>query len=735
MEKLLPVRQANPGVSARTEAAIAAAMALSSSQRLSNATALRNALAGRVVATPVAVPLPAAEPGGRRGVPAWLLAVVGLAAVAIIAVGVYLWLESRRPVSTKATDGVGETATPESEPTKDENEVTAATIDATTAPIAPTAGTPEQTETAELNVTTVPSDRRIVTLPSGVEVVRLFVPDGTFQMGSATNQPEEQPVHKVQLDSFWIDHTPVTNAQFEAYVNALGLQTKAERTNSGYVFTQDGWQPLNGANWRHPQGPGSNIDDRADHPVVLVTWEEARDYCVWSGGRLPTEAEWEYAARGPQNLSYPWGREFDLSMFNFCDRSCPFDWRDSRIDDGFAYTSPVDAFPQGASWMGAYDMLGNVWEWVQDWHDESYYAESPVQNPAGPESGALRVARGGGWPYEVGVEYAANRARGFPTDAYNGFGFRCAQDADQAVSSSVATDVSAPPTVTETPAPSVLAAGSTREAADPTGETVTHVYVPAGSFQMGGEDGNNDELPIHNVTVDAFWLDRTEVSNDRFAAFVAAEGYETAAERQGWGYLFDGGNWDVVNGADWQHPQGPGSDIGGLGDHPVVLVNRADAAAFCAWAGGRLPTEAEWEYAARGPENHLWAWGDEFLTDRVNFCDHDCSASWVALDVDDGYTYTAPVDSFPQGASWVGALNITGNVWEWVSDWYDPAYYSRSPQTNPPGPETGERGILRGGSWVFEPRRLRATDRNSTDPDYAINEFGIRCAYDVNTGN
>ncbi|HRU95727.1 MAG TPA: bifunctional serine/threonine-protein kinase/formylglycine-generating enzyme family protein, partial [Anaerolineae bacterium] len=409
MEKLLPVRQANPGVSARTEAAIAAAMALSSSQRLSNATALRNALAGRVVATPVAVPLPAAEPGGRRGVPAWLLAVVGLAAVAIIAVGVYLWLESRRPVSTKATDGVGETATPESEPTKDENEVTAATIDATTAPIAPTAGTPEQTETAELNVTAVPSDRRIVTLPSGVEVVRLFVPDGTFQMGSATNQPEEQPVHKVQLDSFWIDHTPVTNAQFEAYVNALGLQTKAERTNSGYVFTQDGWQPLNGANWRHPQGPGSNIDDRADHPVVLVTWEEARDYCVWSGGRLPTEAEWEYAARGPQNLSYPWGREFDLSMFNFCDRSCPFDWRDSRIDDGFAYTSPVDAFPQGASWMGAYDMLGNVWEWVQDWHDESYYAESPVQNPAGPESGALRVARGGGWPYEVGVEYAANR--------------------------------------------------------------------------------------------------------------------------------------------------------------------------------------------------------------------------------------------------------------------------------------------------------------------------------------
>ena len=248
---------------------------------------------------------------------------------------------------------------------------------------------------------------------------------------------------------------------------------------------------------------------------------------------------------------------------------------------------------------------------------------------------------------------------------------------------------------------------------------------------MGSEDGNNDERPIHEVTLDAFWLDRTVVTNARFADFVEGVGYETTAEAQGWGYLFDGGNWDVVNGANWRQPQGPGSDINGLDEHPVVLVNRADAAAFCAWAGGRLPTEAEWEYAARGPENRLWAWGNEFLADRVNYCDHDCSASWADLDVDDGYTFTAPVDSFPAGASWVGALNMTGNVWEWVADWYAADYYGRSPADNPPGPESGERGIVRGGSWVFESRRARATDRNHTDPTYAINDFGIRCAYDV----
>ena len=287
-----------------------------------------------------------------------------------------------------------------------------------------------------------------------------------------------------------------------------------------------------------------------------------------------------------------------------------------------------------------------------------------------------------------------------------------------------------PPANSPTPIP-LPVAGATRVAADPSSDENTSIYVPAGSFRMGSEDGNNDERPIHEVALDDFWLDQTEVSNARFAAFVADASYQTTAEAQGWGYLFDGGNWDVVSGADWRHPQGPGSSIDGLDDHPVVLVNRADAAAFCEWAGGRLPTEAEWEYAARGPDNRLWAWGDEFLPDRVNYCDHDCSASWVDLDVDDGYTYTAPIGSYPDGASWVGALNMTGNVWEWVSDWYAADYYHASPTRNPSGPDSGELGLLRGGSWVFEPRRLRATDRNSTNPNNAINDFGIRCAYDA----
>ncbi len=733
MEKLLPVRQANPGVSARTEAAIAAAMALSSSQRLSNATALRNALSGRMVASPVAAPSPAPEQGGRRGaqVLAWLGLVAIVAVVGLVAV---FLLRDRGPKPGTATPSGGTAIAEETSVAV----VAPATEPQSTAPPVVAAAS-QATKTAEPTVTlppatATPANQRIQTLPGGIDVPQVLVPAGAFMMGAddgnaADGTDDEAPIHEVRLDAFWLDKTEVTNAQFTAFTADTGYVTTDELDGIGYTIAGSEFDDVRGANWRHPLGPNSDIIGQDDYPVTLVAYDDARAYCAWAGGRLPTEAEWEYAARGPSAPLYPWGDVFSEQRVNACDRNCPMNWAEDAIDDGYTFAAAVGTFGGGVSWAGAEDMAGNAWEWTADWYAADYYANSPVDNPTGP-SGKVdedgKSVRGGAWSSTMQGVRSTTRVSVGAWRGHFDVGVRCVYDV---------APISALPLVDETPAPSPLAAGSTREATDPTGETVTHVYVPAGSFQMGSEDGNNDERPIHDVTIDAFWLDRTEVSNDRFAAFVAAEGYETAAERQGWGYLFDGGNWDVVNGADWQHPQGPGSDIDGLGDYPVVLVNRADAAAFCAWAGGRLPTEAEWEYAARGPENHLWAWGDEFLTDRVNFCDHDCSASWVTLDVDDGYPYTAPVDSFPQGASWVGALNITGNVWEWVADWYDATYYAHSPQANPPGPESGERGLLRGGSWVFEPRRLRATDRNSTDPDYAINEFGVRCAYNIDTGS
>jgi len=779
-ETVIPIRRLNPGVNPATEAAVAAAMALASSQRLVGAGALREALAGRAiaplsgVAPTVAVGSPA---GGRRGVPAWLWAVVGLAAVVLIASGVYL-LRDRDGVATpEPTTAAVAQATAKAEATVAEaTEVTATETAVTTPPaatpspagneytvqpgdtlgaIAASVGVtveelvafnnlsdPDQLETGTVLrlpaaggslspvATATPANRRVISQLEGGDIRQVLVPAGSFLMGAddEDSDTDEAPIHEVRLDAFWIDEHEVTNEQFGGFVAATGYVTTDELDGVGDTVLTSGFERVSGANWQHPQGPGSDLTGRAFQPVTLVSWDDARAYCAWIDGRLPTEAEWEYAARGPDALTFPWGNTFSDQRVNFCDRNCPLSWADDDANDGYRFMANVFEFGTGVSWVGAQNMAGNVWEWTADWYDEFYYNESPSDNPQGPPSvrEGGKTVRGGAWSSEAQGVRSAVRVSVAPENGHFDVGFRCVAD-DVPVSTALP---SAAPASAPASSPSPVA-GATRVAADPSGDDNTSVYVPAGSFGMGSEDGNNDERPPHNVTLDEFWLDQTEVSNVRFAAFVADTGYQTAAEAQGWGYIFDGGNWDVANGANWQHPQGPGSDISGMDDYPVVQISRDDAAAFCDWAGGRLPTEAEWEYAARGPENRLWAWGNEFLPDRVNYCDHDCSASWVDLDVDDGYTYTAPVMSYPNGASWVGALNMTGNVWEWVADWYADDYYGRSPTANPPGPESGERGILRGGSWVFEARRNRTTDRNSTDPSYAINDFGIRCAYDA----
>jgi formylglycine-generating enzyme required for sulfatase activity len=223
------------------------------------------------------------------------------------------------------------------------------------------------------------------------------------------------------------------------------------------------------------------------------------------------------------------------------------------------------------------------------------------------------------------------------------------------------------------------------------------VYVPAGTFQMGSTREvdpvrrDEDERPVHTVHLDAFWIDRTEATNARYARCVA-------------------------DGRCTQSPYADDPAYGGE-DHPVVGVSWHDAAAYCAWAGARLPTEAEWEYAARGPAGNAYPWDDEPLTcERAEFS--GCS------EYPGG---TVPVGSFPAGASWCGALDMLGNAAEWVADWYGP--YPARPQTNPTGPKTGEARVLRGGSWYNNPFWVYATNRSRSNPDPApIPTRGFRCA-------
>ena len=269
------------------------------------------------------------------------------------------------------------------------------------------------------------------------------------------------------------------------------------------------------------------------------------------------------------------------------------------------------------------------------------------------------------------------------------------------------------------------------------------VYVPAGEFLMGSPDGEgeDDEHPQHTVYLDAFWIDETEVTNAMFAAFVQATDYKTDAEKGGCGWVYqpDEDAWECINGADWQHPRGLKSNLDGLSEHPVVQVSWNDASAYCQWAGRRLPTEAEWEKAARGPstgsgqatDGRTYPWGNAWdvnSTRRLNFADKHTDFDWSDKDVDDGYQYTAPVGSYPVGASPYGALDMAGNVWEWVADWYAADYYSHSPDRNPTGPASGECRMLRGGSWHNGQFNVRSANRDLGAPDYRYNFIGFRCA-------
>jgi formylglycine-generating enzyme required for sulfatase activity len=235
-------------------------------------------------------------------------------------------------------------------------------------------------------------------------MVMVYVPGGTFQMGSEEGSSDERPVHTVTLDSFWIDQTKVTNAQYATFLNDLENQAESDVT----------WLELEDEDCliEHIDGEFQPKSGYADHPVIEVSWHGAAAYCEWAWGRLPTEAEWEYAARGPQVYTYPWGNRdptCDLAQYS----GCPGE----KVE--------VGSFPDGASWCGALDMAGNVWEWVADWYDADYYETSPSNNPTGPEWDKYRVLRGGSWNSPPDDMRSANRHRQSPDITLDYAGFRC----------------------------------------------------------------------------------------------------------------------------------------------------------------------------------------------------------------------------------------------------------------------------------------------------------------------
>lgn len=289
----------------------------------------------------------------------------------------------------------------------------------------------------------------------------------------------------------------------------------------------------------------------------------------------------------------------------------------------------------------------------------------------------------------------------------------------------------------------------------PSPDEAEMVRIEAGVFRMGcdrreGAPGDG-EWPARPVQVDAFRIDRHAVSNRRFARFVQQTGYITDAEQQGWSFVFAGllpddfaptrgvasaPWWRQVEGACWKHPHGPQSDLSKSLDLPVVHVSHHDALAFCAWAGKQLPTEAQWERAARaGHEGRRFPWGDEEWATEEARCNVWQGVFPSRNDCTDGHNGLAPVDAFAPND--FGLYNMVGNCWEWCADWFEPDWAAQQVRDaagrmiiDPTGPRDGDHRVLRGGSFLCHPSycwRYRNAARSASTPDSSTGHIGFRC--------
>lgn len=525
-----------------------------------------------------------------------------------------------------------------------------------------------------------------------------LVPAGEFQMGDEEGNTDESPVHTVRLDDFYIDIYEVTNARYDECVRAGACETVLNidsETREDYY--------------------GSS--SYADYPVIYVTWNMAQTYCRWRGVDLPTEAQWEKAARGGlPGADYPWGDREPVCLKR-SKNGAKFD--DNDACDG-TNTEPVGSYH--ANGYGLYDMAGNVWEWTQDWYNENYYHRSPDKNPTGPASGIYRVVRGGSWYYNPFFMRVAARDKYAPALANLNIGFRCASSTESQSGVNPlgeSGETSTPGAFTRTELPAQIE--------DDFGASMA--LVSAGEFSMGADAGEalakcqessatcqredyTAAEPRHLIYLDDFYIDIYEVTNGLFADFLNAKGVQQGGGRS------------------WYNNDGPGVHIfyregswvadGAYRDHPVVQVTWFGADAFCGWRGAHLPTEAQWEKAARGglPSKN-YPWGDD-----PPVCNSSALNGAVFSSCNDPQIRS--VGAFMPNS--LGLHHIAGNVTEWVQDWFAPDYYSNTPNQNPAGPQEGSSRVVRGGSWNTPASWLLLARRYGVSPTIAGEATGFRCA-------
>lgn len=537
------------------------------------------------------------------------------------------------------------------------------------------------TEISSNSESSIPSESEIV---DNFGVPMILVPAGEFTMGIDSdneNIKEETPLHTVYLDAYYMDKYEVTNAQYQACVNDDAC-TLPEPTSS---YTRSSYYG------------DSEFDN---YPVIYVDWDMAKTYCEWRGAQLPTEAQWEKAARGTDGRTYSWGNQFEGDYTNFCDKNCPFDWADKNINDGYEDTAPVGYYLDDISPYGIYDMTGNVSEWVADWYDIIYYRNSPESNPLGPDSsrGYGRVIRGGSWrtptqSQDLGDLLRVSRRNTVPPDFLDSdIGFRCTR---------TLTEVTQPNATT---VPTQITSSLNMEGDMVDNHGVPMMLVPEGEFKMGSNDGNSNAQPVHTVYLDAYYIDKYEVTNAFYKTCVDAGTCNPPTNISAFGADDYYGNVK-------------------FGNYPVIYVNWDMAKTYCEWRGAQLPTEAQWEKAARGTDERIYPWGDALA----------CHVANVGGGADFGCPgHPRPVGSYEDVVSPYGVYDMVGNVTEIVNDWFGQDYYSHSSLSNPLGPDTGEYKVGRGGSYFTNADFSNTYSRFFISASESSNQYGFRCAKDAN---
>ncbi|MFI5350712.1 MAG: formylglycine-generating enzyme family protein [Elusimicrobiota bacterium] len=558
-------------------------------------------------------------------------------------------------------------------------------------------------------------EARALTGKAGIRWVK--IPGGTFTMGTADPElPDSHPPHSVTVKPFLMSKTLVTNKQYNACAAAGACAPSHIFDGRCTIIEQDGRSP----------GRGDSFSGD-DQPVVCVSWEQAKAFAAWAGGRLPSEAEWEYAARGGgKGREYPWGDEEPTcarGVFARCGRA----------------TAPVCSKPAGNTPQGLCDMAGDAWELVEDWYHGDYEG-APKDGAARDDWGIARVARGGSWRNAAQDARSAARMNPPASTTFPNYhvGFRVAGPAETSVSNDVEGDAAGRVRARDTDweklshlmsltvipksevrsaavkfladywrspglEPSMAAALAERvtyRASDKTMRAaleerglvgkagIQWVKIPAGEFRMGSDDPDlADARPRHVARLKPFQIAKTPVTNKQYRACVSA-GACTPAQR--FGSAFEGD------------------------DQPVVGVDWDQAETFSKWAGGSLPSETQWEYAARGAgEDAKYPWGQEDPTCRTDAIAGCGDAAAVPVCTRGGETQQ-------------GLCDMAGGAREWVRDWYHDSYEGAPAIGAAWERPEGKRRVIRGASWRDGAGAARSAHRGSGDPGSGADDLSFR---------